>query len=231
MDIPEAVRRDLEAIAELKRYYAWKSALLSPHLGRRVVEVGCGNGLMLEQLGDRELLAGAEPDGFLAGEAKRRLGGRAEVRQVDVMAPEFLSFAEARPDTVLFVNVLEMVPDDRAALRQARSILVPEGKVVVLASALPSLQGELDRSFGQRRYGRGEFHRLLESEGFRVSSLRYANLLGALGWWLDSKVMKRREMTAVDYRRRDRMVPFARLLDALTGPPIGRLLLGVGIKT
>jgi SAM-dependent methyltransferase len=230
MNETEAVRRDLAAIGGMPRYYGWKAALVGPHLGERVIEAGCGNGLLLERLGGRSLLAGVERDAGCAREAAGRLAGRADIRCLDILSPDFLSMAELKPDTVLFVNALEAIPDDRSALRQARAVLVPGGRVVVFASAMPSLAGELDSAFGQRRYGKAGLRKLVEEGGFRVTRLGYANLLGALGWWLDSRLMKRREMTAADYRRRDALVPLARLVDALTGPPFGRSLLVVGVK-
>ena len=229
---PGFVLRDLEAIASMPRYYLWKSTLVGRHAGRRVLEVGCGTGLLLERLKGRELLLGVDLNAECARAARIRLAGipEADIREVDVLSPEFASLRETNPDTVLFVNTIEIVRDDLLALQQSAGVLGKGGKLVVLASALPVLAGKLDRSHGQRRYSREGLTGLMESAGFIVESVRFVNLAGVLGWWLDSRIRGKQEMTPSAYRNRDIIVPFARLLDAVTGPPLGSLILAVGIK-
>ena len=216
----------------MPRYYAWKSSLVGRHAGRRVLEVGCGTGLMLERLGDRELLLGVDRDADCVKAARARLAGKrgVEVREGDILSPDFSALVQTRPDTVLFVNTLELVNDDSLAVRQSATVLETGGKIVVLASALPSLAGELDRSHGQKRYTRPALAALMDSGGFRVESARFVNLAGILGWWLDSRIRGKQEMSPAAYRNRDRTVPLARLLDAVTGPPVGSLILAVGRK-
>lgn len=229
---PGFVLRDLEAIASMPRYYAWKSSLVGRHVGRRVLEVGCGTGLMLARLGGRELLLGVDRNPDCVRAARDRLKGvkGADIREGDVLSQDFLALSGARPDTVLFVNTLELVADDRLALRQAWAVLDRGGKLVILASALPALSGELDRSNDQKRYSKSGLVELVKAGGFRVEFARFANLAGVLGWWMDSRVRGKKEMSPRDYRNRDLVVPFARVLDAVTGPPLGSLLLAVGIR-
>ena len=226
------VLRDLEAISSMPRYYAWKSAMVRPHIGRRLLEVGCGTGLMLERLRDRELLLGVDRDADCVKAARIRLAGTAglDIQVGDVLSPGFPALAGARPDTVLFVNTLEIVVDDLLAVRQSGKVLEKGGKLVLLVSALPFLAGGLDKAHGQRRYSRRGLAELMTAGGFQVESVRYMNLLGVLGWWLDSRLRGKREMSPAEYRSRDRTVPLARFLDALTGPPLGSSLLAVGIR-
>ena len=187
---------------------------------------------MLERLAGCELLLGIDRNPDCLSSARIRLQGKAgvDLREVDVLSPGFNSLAVNNPDTVLFVNTLENISDDLLALRQAGTVLGKGGKLVILASAIPFLSGELDRAHAQRRYTRASLTGLMESAGFRVESARYMNFLGLFGWWFDSRFQGKREMSASAYRNRDRMVPLARAFDALTGPPIGSTLLAVGIR-
>ena len=223
--------RDLEAIRAMPRYYEWKSGLVGKHAGRRILEVGCGTGLLLERLGGRELLAGIDRDSGCVQSARERLTGikGVDIRLMDVLSPEFASLATLRPDTVVFSNVLEAVDEERA-LRNAISILPPGGRVVIFTSAMPSLEGGLDHSYGQKRYSKKGLQDAMTTAGFTVNLIRHVNMLGAFGWWLDSQVLRKREMSPGAYRMRDMLVPFARTLDALTGPPFGRSLLAVGTR-
>lgn len=222
---------DLEAIQVMRRYYAWKRDLAAPYLGRRVLEIGCGTGLFLDQLAGKTVL-GVDRDPKCVERARARLVGRpgAEVRVLDAQAPSPAALKAFAPDTVVFMNALEEVPDDALAVRQAAELLPRGGHVVVFAAALPFLAGELDRAFEAKRYRKADLAGLFATAGLVTVSLRYVNLLGALAWFWDSRVLKRSAVSAAAYRARDRFVPLARLLDALTGPPLGRSLLGAARK-
>ena len=172
----------------------------------------------MEQIEGRELLTGVDWDPACVERAKVRFAGRAavEIRQMDVQQPEFLALRELNLSTVLFVNCLEMVEDGRLALQQAAAILQPRGRVVILAAALPELTGALDHAVLQHRYSRADLDSLLAACGLQILELKYVNLLGALAWWWDSQVLKRRAVPHSTYRMRDLAVPVARLLDRLT---------------
>jgi len=223
---------DLSAIERMPRYYRWKRDLVAPHLpaGARILEVGCGTGFFMEQLADdAAFIGGIDPDAACIDRAARRFAGRTRfaVQALDILDSGHPTPASWRPDTALFINALEYIPDDRGALSRARALLSPGSRLVVFASALPGLSGELDKSMGQHRYRRKELWEKIAAAGFSVSRLNYVNLIGAVPWWWESRVLARPAVSAADYGSRDRWVPLARLVDALTGPPIGRSLLAV----
>ena len=226
---------ELEALASMRRYYAWKAALIAPFVGSRVLEAGCGNGLLLRALAERGVrrrYLGVDVNARCLTLARRHLKGRIapELKHLDVSSSRFLLLRSFRPSSVVFCSSLEVIRRDALALRRAFAVLPPGGRVVVFASALRFLSGSLDRAHHQRRYDRGELGGMLVRAGFRIERLRYFNLLGALGMAWDNLVLRRMSAPLADYRRRDLAVPVARLLDALTGPPLGRSLLAVGVR-
>ena len=223
---------DLRALEAMHRYQRWKADLVRPFLGPRVIEVGCGTGSFLWQLHGYERLVGVDRDGACVEAARTRLSGRpeVEVRELDGTESAFLRLADERASTVVFMGSLDEIADDRRALRNAADVLVPSGRVVVFVAATPWLTGTLDRIYGQRRYRVEELLDRLSSAGLRVVSARRVNLLGALGWLWDSRIRRRTAVPPLAYRLRDWTVPVARMLDAMTGPPVGRSVLAVGEK-
>ena len=217
---------DLQALEAMRRYYRWKGDLVRPHAGSRPIEVGCGTGSVLAELRGVERAVGIDRDAPCVAAAQARFAGRSEVSvQVsDVTAPEFLSLASIHPTSVLFVSSLVEIADTPLAVRQAAAVLEPKGRVVVFVSALPWISGTLDRVYGQRRWGKAELKALLVNAGLRIVESRYVNLLGALAWIWDSAIVRRTSTPSGSYGRRDRIVPVARFLDAVTGPPLGRSL-------
>lgn len=224
---------DLEAIAAMRRHYRWKRDLVAPHLGPRVVEVGCGTGLMLEQLAGRELLVGIDRNPRLLERAEARLRGRPEVRLLhrDMQDPAVLALRTMGPTGVLFANSLELMDDDAKALAHAAGVLSSGGRVVALTWAMETPPPALQPTYGLRGYAPLRLQRLLTEAGLRDVAIRWVNLLGILGWWLDRRSLGRAPlMGARAFARRDRIIPLARFVDAVTGPPRGRLILAVGTK-
>jgi hypothetical protein len=88
-----------------------------------------------------------------------------------------------RADTILCMNVLEHVPDDRAALRFLHSVGGRSCRIVIQVPALLCIYNALDRDAGHfRRYNQGDLVTLLRVTGWRASRVRYFNIPGVLGW-------------------------------------------------
>ena len=134
---------DLEAIRVMDRYYRWKADLVESYLGPRVLEVGCGTGLLMDRLDERELLFGIDPDAACISVARSRFHGRPGVRAEigDILGEDLLSLSGKKFTSVIFASSLEAMKDDRLAVRRAAELLEPGGLVVILASAIPELTG------------------------------------------------------------------------------------------
>ena len=106
--------------------------LLEP-AGRDVVDVGCGGGWLARELAARGArVTGTEISDQQLAEARAR--GDAEGAISYVVGPaEALPLADASVDVVVFMNSLHHVPTAAmpAALREARRVLRPRGRVFV----------------------------------------------------------------------------------------------------
>jgi len=117
----------------------WRHRLISDGTnlepGTRVLEVGCGVGAVLAVLGQE--YPGVELFGvdieqkqldFARGHLERA-GVEATLRQADALA---LPFESGTFDHVWMMWLLEHVPDPPAALREARRVLVPDGRITAI---------------------------------------------------------------------------------------------------
>jgi SAM-dependent methyltransferase len=101
--------------------------------GRRVLDVGCGNGYVLS----RFAAAGAEVVGvditrkaIELCEARFRLAGL--TGKFQIADAESLPFADASFDCVTSMGVLHHVPDTEAAVAEIRRVLKPGGRLIVM---------------------------------------------------------------------------------------------------
>jgi hypothetical protein len=72
-------------------------------------------------------------------------------------------------------------------------VLQPGGRLVLLVPAMSALFGSLDVHLNHfRRYDQAALVDLVTRAGFDVQTVRYLNRPGVFGWWLNSRVLRRR---------------------------------------
>ncbi len=234
----EYAGRDLESMDFARNYHRWILDLFAPHLGRRLVEVGAGTGSFSELLLERapESLALVEPSAEMHRRLVERVGGPRTGTRVrafnDTFAGAAAGIREERPDSVIYVNVLEHVEDDEAELRAVRDALAPGGRLFVFVPAFAWLYGSFDRQVGhKRRYTRGGLNAKCARAGFRVLKSVYFDAAGVLPWWVKYRLLRSEEMEPAAVRFYDRFcVPALRRAEALVPPPLGKNVLLVAEK-
>jgi glycosyltransferase involved in cell wall biosynthesis len=208
-------------LSRAERYNKWMLQQLSPWLGRRVLEIGSGIGSFTRYLVGRELVVATDLNPrylrILANTFERHT--RVEVMPLDLTDFDPAPIAARGIDTILCLNVLEHVEDDRAALRRLHAALVPGGRLLLLVPAHQWLYGAIDRAIDHhRRYGRAGLAALLEETGFRVEHTVFFNRLGVLGWYLNSVVLRRTRVPSLQLRLQNALVPLLRAEAALPLP-------------
>ncbi len=222
----------LERMAAAPRYNRWMYERLRPWVGRRVLEIGAGIGNMSAFLVDqtrveRVVLTDTEPD--YLGRLRERFAGRLHVSVAELRLPAVSpALAAERLDTVVCLNVLEHIEDDRASLRAMHDLLQPGGRLVLLVPSLRALYGTLDEALGHfRRYVPAELSEKLGAAGFRIRHLEYFNLAGVPGWWVAGRVLRRRLIPTGALRWYEALVPLFRL-ERLLPWRFGQSLIAIG---
>jgi 2-polyprenyl-3-methyl-5-hydroxy-6-metoxy-1,4-benzoquinol methylase len=169
------------------RHIAFLSRGLAP--GARVLDVGCGRGVILGALADRGLeVHGVE----VSAAAARGADPRAHIRIVSHLTDA--RYPDAHFDEVVVWHVLEHLTDPRGTIEEARRILRPRGRLIVAVPNFSSAQA--------RWSGAGWFHldlprhlyqfplsalvRLLEGTGFDVSAAHHFSLRQNPFGWIQS---------------------------------------------
>src|SRR2546423_1456953 len=219
----------LERMAAAPRYNRWMFDRLRPWVGRRVLEIGAGIGNMSAFFADRERVVLTDTEAYYPGGLSQRFADRPHVSVAELRLPTVSpALAAERLDTVVCLNVLEHIEDDRASLRAMHDLLQPGGRLVLLVPSLRALYGTLDEALGHfRRYVPDELRTKLQAAGFRVRHLEYFNLAGVPGWWLTGRVLHRRLIPTGALRWYEALVPLFRL-ERLLPWRIGQSLIAIG---
>ena len=221
----------LKLLEKARGYHRWLYQMAHPWIGREILEVGSGLGTMTRHLLGHGRVTASDISTQCLGELRRSFGENpnVEVRYLDISRN---SIPEAEIyDTIVCLNVLEHIGDDRGALHNMHRLLRPGGRLILLVPANPRLFCEIDRGVGHhRRYEMEDLLTKMQESGFRAIHRRHHNPLGAVGWWLKGKVLGRRTLAAHDVGGFDLLLPLAKLQDRVE-TRFALSILAVGEKT
>jgi glycosyltransferase involved in cell wall biosynthesis len=187
----------LRRMARLAPYNAWLDARFRDFVGDRVLEVGSGVGNQTRYFLDKARVVASDIEPHYVRELTTKFEGLPHVRVASFRFPLDAASREdllqERIDTIVCLNVLEHIEHDDATLADFASVLAPGGRLVLLVPAMPSLYGSLDVHLNHfRRYDRPALLDAVTRAGFDVRTIRYLNRPGVFGWWLNSRVLRRR---------------------------------------
>lgn len=218
----------LDSLDDAGNYADWIVDLIAPHLGPRVLEVGAGHGTMSVRLRNHaESVTATELSPRAAELLRQRF---ADDPKVDVLEGDIAAATLAGPfDSVVMINVLEHIPDDRAALTGLYDALEPGGTILLYVPAYEVLYSDFDRRIGHcRRYRRSTISQALTSAGFEMVGVRYLSLPGAIAWLLVARLLNRPPTSPSIAGLYDRVgVPILRRVEARWEMPAGQSLLAV----
>ncbi len=220
----------LQRMRMLRGYYKWSLGLFRSYLGRRVLDAGCGVGnltALLEPIVDFVLAVDLSEQNLAIAKERFAESKKIECRRVD-LEEDGASLVDRKIDTVLCLDVLEHLEDDLAMLESFRHIVRPGGHLLIKVPACPWLFGSIDVASGHyRRYRPVDLRDRAESAGWKALKVGYMNLAGVLPYWLKSRVLKRsanfsRTFSPMQLAAIRAVMPGLRVLDRVTGPPVGQ---------
>jgi len=140
-----------------------------------ILDVGCAGGATIRSLKRQGYTAVTGIDLSPEAVARCRQSGLADVHAMDAQRPDF---PDQSFDLILASDILEHVPDERAAVQAWYRLLKPRGVLIALVPAFMALWSPHDEAnHHHRRYRLGELRRRLEAAGFETHRASYWNFL------------------------------------------------------
>ena len=215
-----------------KRYY---SEMIRPFLGAEVLEVGAGIGATTEVLLTPEQTRWVclEPDSSLVGEIVKKVsnGSLPPICEPRVGDISCLATGELF-DSVIYIDVLEHIEDDKAEITAAARHLKSGGHLIVLSPAHQFLYTPFDKAIGHfRRYSRSSLSTVVAPTGLEPVRAFYLDSVGTAAsfankMFLHSPMPSQKQIIFWDRV----LVPLSRVSDKATFGKLGKSIVGVWRK-
>jgi SAM-dependent methyltransferase len=140
----------------------------------KVLDIGCGSGLMLNALEEVGETFGMDMSDEAICFSKEIFNGRVEKG----VLPDQLPYQDNFFDLITALDVIEHIDNDIDSIRALRSLLVPGGKCILTVPAYMFLWSSHDEmNQHKRRYTLSKLNEKLVQAGFTVEKISYYNTL------------------------------------------------------
>ncbi|HTS50551.1 MAG TPA: class I SAM-dependent methyltransferase [Bryobacteraceae bacterium] len=224
---------ELDLFAVVLNWKSYWSRQIRPFLRGDILEVGAGIGANTRFLdpGDSGRYVCLEPDAQLISQLRQELPQIQTRRSREVVCGTLQSLPHQPFDTIVYIDVLEHIENDREELDLAASLLAPGGRIIVLSPAHQRLYTPFDAAIGHfRRYNRAMM-RSISPTGLRLECLRYLDSAGLFASGANLLMLRQSMPTRAQLRFWDGwIVPCSRVLDKLFFYAIGKSIVAVWQK-
>ncbi len=140
----------------------------------RVLDIGCGSGVMLTALGELGEIYGMDMSDDAINFSKEIFSGKVEKG----FLPDHVPYEKNFFDLITALDVIEHIDQDVESLKAIHSRLVSDGKAIITVPAYMLLWSKFDElNEHKRRYTLAELSKKLVQAGFTIEKITYYNTL------------------------------------------------------
>lgn len=223
----------LRTIDKLNSFNNWQYQQIAHHVGRFVLECGCGIGTYTAYMLDRERIVSTDIDPFYIEIVSRRFRHIKGFSVIDMnlaSGEDYAKVSDMAFDTITCFNVLEHLEDDQMFLENVFQTLQPSGKAIVIVPQYPALFNGLDKSVGHyRRYKVEELEAKMQKAGFEIAETRRFDRLASLGWFVTGNIFGAKRIKPGAMKLYNLLMPIVKFVEMLPFWPAMTLIM-VGQK-
>ena len=235
-EVDEIGIETLESISIAKNFNRWMYQTISPHCSGKILEIGSGIGNISKHFieeGKDITLTDIRENYVATIEEQFPEYSKDKIIQLDLVDPDFDNRYRSlltQYDSLFALNVVEHIKDHQTAISNAKKLLKPKGKIIILVPAFQSLYNTFDLALEHyRRYTKKSLRKLIGAE-FELEHSQYFNAFGMLGWFVSGKLLKKKTIPLNQMKIYDRLLFIAKTIDKVVFNKIGLSVITVGIK-
>ena len=212
----------LARLSRAPKFNVWMADTIRQYCGNRVLEIGSGVGNLSLKLMPRVKYVASDVNPLYLQTLEALSNDRPYMQTSYCDVTNVASFPQLEEgyDTVICLNVIEHLEDDRRALLNIRSVLAPRGRAIILVPQGQWNFGTLDTVLGhQRRYSKVALAALARHSGFEATHILEFNRFGTAAWFFNGKILGRRSFGLLQIKLLNLLTPLLRRIDPLLPLP------------
>lgn len=228
-NVTKTLKSSGSVMIHASNYNQWQYDIFKPFLSGRILEIGCGSGNLTELLvkNNNEIISVDIKKDATVFTSKRIKNKNLTVYNMDIFSQKNKKKL-GKFDTIIFCNVLEHIKNDKNALDYCHKYLKNNNsKLILLVPAHQFIYGTLDFEVGHyKRYNISDIKKLAKLCKFNLNNIYYFNFIGAIGWFVNYKLLKRRNTNEGDNSAQINLfdkyiVKISRFIESIVKPPFG----------
>jgi SAM-dependent methyltransferase len=226
-----------QELAFFEKAVNWKtyfSSLIKPFIGTDVLEVGSGIGATTRLLNEGSSLKWTllEPDAEMNKILLRKKETQSQFFNCIIKNETIFALNPTEKfDTIIYIDVLEHIEDDKKEMRRAFEHLQSNGHLIILSPAYNFLFSPFDKAIGHyRRYTLPTLKDALPSE-LKPIKLKYLDSVGFFASLANKLFLKQSYPSEKQIQTWDRlMIPVSKWIDKIFFHSFGKSILGIWRK-
>lgn len=225
------VGSELDLFAAVHNWKSYWSRRIQPFVTGDILEVGAGIGSntpFLDPGGNGRWVC-LEPDSRLISQLTENLAHTTSRRGYEAVSGTLQSLDASRKfHTIIYIDVLEHIENDREELESAAARLRAGGRIIVLSPAHQRLFTPFDAAIGHfRRYNRPML-RSISPRSLRLEQLVYLDSAGLVLSTVNLLLLRQSMPTEAQLRFWDQcVIPVSRVFDRCLFHSVGKSIMGV----
>jgi ubiquinone/menaquinone biosynthesis C-methylase UbiE len=227
--------KELHLFGETGKWKQYLADKLKDHINGDVLEVGAGIGettpyLLNEKVKHWTCL---EPDKELFRQLQKKLNNK----ELPIFCEAIYGRVHDLPhgltfDTILYIDVLEHIEDDKSELCQSMIYLKKGGHLIVLSPAYQILYGPFDKAIGHyRRYKKNTLRKAADVPDLIEEKMFYIESSGIFLLLLNKYLIKKKYPTKRDiWIWQTLFIPISKVLDKILFYNLGKSIIGIWQK-
>jgi len=226
-----------QELAFFEKALNWKtyfSSFIKPFIGNNVLEVGSGIGATTRLLNDGSANRWTllEPDEEMNKILQRKKQTQSQFANCIILQQTIFEFDTAEKfDTIIYIDVLEHIEDDKKEMQKASELLKSNGHLIILSPAYNFLFSPFDKAIGHYRRYISKTLKNAMPDGLKPVTLRYLDSVGFFASLANKIFLKQTYPSEKQIQTWDKlMIPLSKWTDKIFFHSFGKSILGIWRK-
>ena len=226
-----------QELAFFEKAVNWKtyfSSFIKPFIGNTVLEVGSGIGATTRLLydGSAKTWTLLEPDEEMNKILQRKKESQSQFANCIIRSETVFQLSPSEKfDTIIYIDVLEHIQDDKKEMEKAAALLQQNGYLIILSPAYNFLFSPFDKAIGHyRRYTSTTLKGAMPAK-LKLTRLKYLDSVGFFASLANKSFLKQDYPSEKQIQTWDKlMIPVSKWMDKIFFHSFGKSILGIWRK-